>query len=220
MKSIIVTSYFSDSCACKNVGKQLQCNVVANVSICICRLASNNIADSIIETELRNWEWNSPYLCPAGHKTQWRNPVALLYVPSGHTSGVSIPTLGHLKPASHSLQSLCPFMSEYVPLAHSTYVDNPSVGQWAPLGHEWHWMLPAAANVPAEHLTGFALSSQLKHWGYILDQSFTPMIITIIAGVPGESLKWLLINYQILLPNFLVFSCEWLGEFDIASKVT
>ena len=35
-----------------------------------------------------------------------------------------------------------------------------------------------------------------------------------------KSLKWLLINYQILLPNFLVFSCEWLGEFDIASKVT
>ena len=41
-----------------------------------------------------------------------------------------------------------------------------------------------------------------------------------MQGYLEKSLKWLLINYQILLPNFLVFSCEWLGEFDIASKVT
>jgi len=41
-----------------------------------------------------------------------------------------------------------------------------------------------------------------------------------LQGCLEKSLKWLLINYQILLPNFLVFSCEWLGEFDIASKVT
>ena len=41
-----------------------------------------------------------------------------------------------------------------------------------------------------------------------------------LQGCLEKSLKWLLINYQILLPNFLVFSCEWLGEFDIASKIT
>ena len=41
-----------------------------------------------------------------------------------------------------------------------------------------------------------------------------------LQGCLEKSLKWLLINNQILLPNFLVFSCEWLGEFDIASKVT
>ena len=106
------------------------------------------------------------HLCPTGHKTQSLDPVALLYVPFGHTSGASIPTLGHLKPASHSLQSFCPSMSEYVPLAHSIYVDNPSVGQWAPLGQEWHWMFPAEANVPAKHFVGkFSLSLQLKLLG-------------------------------------------------------
>jgi len=41
-----------------------------------------------------------------------------------------------------------------------------------------------------------------------------------MQGYLVKSLKWLLINYQILLPNFLLFSREWLGEFDIASKVT
>ena len=41
-----------------------------------------------------------------------------------------------------------------------------------------------------------------------------------LQGCLERSLKWLLINYQILLPNFLVLSCEWLGEFYIASKVT
>ena len=41
-----------------------------------------------------------------------------------------------------------------------------------------------------------------------------------LQGCLEKSLKWLLINYQILLPNFLVFSYEWLGEFDIASKGT
>ena len=41
-----------------------------------------------------------------------------------------------------------------------------------------------------------------------------------LQGYLENSLNRLLINYQILLPNVLVFSCEWLGEFDIASKVT
>ena len=39
-------------------------------------------------------------------------------------------------------------------------------------------------------------------------------------GAWRKAFKSLLINYQILLPNFLIFSCEWLGEFNIASKVT
>ena len=41
-----------------------------------------------------------------------------------------------------------------------------------------------------------------------------------LQGCLEKSLKWLLINYQILLPNFLIFTFEWLGEFNIASKVT
>ena len=45
-------------------------------------------------------------------------------------------------------------------------------------------------------------------------------LISLIAGVPGEKPEVISDIYQILPPNFLVFSCEWLGEFDIASKVT
>ena len=46
------------------------------------------------------------YLWPSGHKIQYRAPVVLLYVPLAHSSGASIPTLGHWKPAGHTLQSL------------------------------------------------------------------------------------------------------------------
>ena len=60
---------------------------------------------------------------------QFKEPVVLLIVPLGQTSGASIPTLGHLNPGSHSLQSLNPSMLAYVPLAQRTYVDRPLVGQ-------------------------------------------------------------------------------------------
>ena len=41
-----------------------------------------------------------------------------------------------------------------------------------------------------------------------------------LQGYLEKSLRRLLINYQILLLNFVGFNFEWLGEFDIASKVT
>ena len=79
-----------------------------------------------------NYLVQKPHLNPAGHNIQFSEPVVLLIVPLGHTSGASIPTLGHLNPGSQSLQSLNPSLSAYVPLAQRKYVDKPSVGQWVP----------------------------------------------------------------------------------------
>ena len=83
------------------------------------------------------------------------------------------------------------------------------------LGKLWRSIYTCSAKIKEEDCGYKHVSTlELKH-----DREYMKLTYQ-LQGCLEKSLKWLLINYQILLPNFLVFSCEWLGEFDIASKVT